>query len=117
MDDTAAFTAEAALDDEAPRDLQIASFQISPAMIWADVKKASNQDFKLHQISGIEDFAAFIKKQRAENPAGGNELYANWQGSQYMYSMFTTQNINLANDRYPGLTWTKSLDYIKSFVK
>lgn len=117
MDDTAAFTAEAALDDNAPRDLQIASFQISPNMILADVKEASGQDFKIHQLSGIEDFAAFLKKQRAENPAGENELYANWQGGQYMYSMFTTQNTKLANDRYQGLTWTSSLDYIKSFVK
>ncbi len=117
MDDTAAFTAEAALDDNAPRDLQIASFQISPNMILADVKGASGQDFKIHQLSGIEDFAAFLKKQRAENPAGENELYANWQGGQYMYSMFTTQHTRLANDQYQGLTWTSSLDYIKSFVK
>ena len=117
MDDTAAFTAEAALDDNAPRGLQIASFQISPNMILADVKEASGQDFKIHQLSGIEDFAAFLKKQRAENPAGESELYANWQGGQYMYCMFTTQNTNLANDRYNGLTWTSSLDYIKSFVK
>lgn len=117
MDDTAAFTAEVALDDNAPRDLQIASFQISPNMILADVKEASNKDFRLHQLSSIEGFAEFIKKQRAENPAGENELYANWQGGQYMYSMFTTQNTKLANDRYKGLTWTSSLDYIKSFVK
>lgn len=117
MDDTAAFTAEAALDDHAPRDLQIASFQISPNMILADVKEASGQDYKIHQLSSMENFAAFLKKQRAENPAGENELYANWQGGQYMYSMFTTQNTKLANDRYQGLTWTTSLDYIKSFVK
>jgi hypothetical protein len=37
MDDTAAFTAEVALDDNAPRDFQIASFKISPNMILADV--------------------------------------------------------------------------------
>lgn len=117
MDDTAAFTAEVALDDNAPRDLQIASFQISPNIILANVKEASNQDFKIHQISSIESFAEYIKKQRTENPAGENELYANWQGGQYMYSMFTTQNTKLANDRYDGLAWTKSLDYIKSFVK
>lgn len=117
MDDTAAFAAEVALDDDAPRDLQIASFQISPNMILADVKEASNQDFKIYQISSIEGFAALLKKQRAENPAGENELYANWQGGQYMYSMLTTQNTKLANNRYNGLTWTKSLDYIKSFVK
>ena len=117
MDDTAAFTAEAALDDNAPRDLQIASFQISPNEILADVKTASGQDYAIRQLSSLEDFSAFIKKQRAENPAGENELYAKFQQGQYMYSMFTTQNTKLANDRYKGLTWTNGLDFIKSFVK
>ena len=117
MDDTAAFTAEAALDDNAPRNLQIASFQISPNMLLANVKELANEDFKIHQMSSIESFAAFLKKQRADNPAGENQIYANWQGGQYMYSMFTTQHSALANDRYAGLTWTSSLDYMKTFVK
>ena len=117
MDDTAAFTAEATLDDNAPRDLQIASFQISPNMILADVKEASGQDFKIHQISSIESFAALIKKQRDANTAGENNLYADFQQSQYMYSMFTTQHTKLANYHYKGLTWTSGLDFIKSFVK
>jgi NAD(P)-dependent dehydrogenase (short-subunit alcohol dehydrogenase family) len=117
MDDTAAFTAEVAMDDNAPRDLQIASFQISPNMILADVKEASGQDFKIHQIFSLEGFAAFIKKQRAENPAGENKLYADFQQGQYMYSMFTTQNTRLANNRYKGLSWTSGIEFIKSFVK
>jgi hypothetical protein len=117
MDDTAAFTAEVALDDNAPRDLQIASFQISPNMIWADVKEATGQEFKIHPLSSLDDFARFIVNQRANNPAGENELYAKWQQSQYMYSMFSTQHHQLANERYKNLTWTTGLDYIKSFVK
>ena len=117
MDDTAAYTAEVALDDETPRDLQIASFQISPNMILVDVKEASNQDFSFHQLSSIEGFAAFFKQQRADNPAGEKELYPKWQSSQYMYSMFTTHHTKLVNDRYEGIAWTSSLDYIKSFVK
>jgi nucleoside-diphosphate-sugar epimerase len=117
MDDTAAFTAEVALDDNAPRDLQIASFQVSPRMIWADVKEATGQEFRLQQLSGLDDFARFIKKQRADNPAGENELYAKWQQSQYMYSMFSTQHHQVANERYKNLTWTTALAYIKSFMK
>ena len=117
MDDTAAFTAEVALDDNAPRDLQIASFQVSPNMIWAEVKEATGQEFTIRQLSGLEDFAQFIKKQRADNPAGENELYAKWQQSQYMYSMYTTHHQQLSNERYKDLTWTTGLDYIKSFVK
>ncbi|MFC3562886.1 NmrA family NAD(P)-binding protein [Pedobacter jamesrossensis] len=116
MDDTAAFTAEVALDNDAPRILHIASFQVSPDMIWNDVKEATGQEFRIFQLSGLGDFAHSIKKQRADNPAGENELYAKWQQGQYMYSMFTTHHIQLANERYESLTWTSSLEFLKSFV-
>ena len=117
MDDTAAFTAEVALDDNAPRDLQIASFQISPNSIWTDVKEATGQEFKIHQLSSLEDFAQFIKKQRADDPAGEKDLYAKWQQGQYMYSMFSTHHNQLDNERYKNLNWTSGLNFIKSFVK
>lgn len=117
MDDTAAFTAEVALDDSAPRDLQIASFQISPNMILDEVKEITGQEFKLHQLTTLENFAEYIKKQRADNPAGENELYAKFQQGQYIYSMFTTQHNDLSNDRYPEILWTKSIDYLKTFLQ
>ncbi|GAB4029123.1 NmrA family NAD(P)-binding protein [Spirosoma jeollabukense] len=117
MDDTAAFTAEVALDEDAPRHLQIASFQVSPTMLWQDVNAATGQDFRLHQLASLDQFAQFIKQQRATYPAGENELYAKWQQGQYMYSMFTTHHTHLANGRYKNLTWTTSSDFIKSFVR
>lgn len=117
MDDTAAFTAEVAMDDHAPRDLQIASFQISPRMIWADTKEITGQEFRMQQLSSLEDFAAFIRKQRADHPAGENELYAKWQQAQYMYSMFTTHHHQLANQRYQYIDWTTGFAYLKTFVK
>jgi NAD(P)-dependent dehydrogenase (short-subunit alcohol dehydrogenase family) len=117
MDDTAAFTAEVALDTNAPRNLQIASFRVSPDSLWADVKEATGQEFRLQPLSSLEEFAQFIKKQRAENPAGENELYAKWQQAQYMYSMFSTHHDQLANDSYENLSWTTSLAFIRSFVK
>ncbi len=116
MDNTASFTAEAALDNTAPRDLQIASFQISPNMIFDDVKEITKQTFNLHQITTLEHFAEYIKKQRADDPAGENELYAKFQQGQYMYSMFTTQHNDLANKRYESIVWTTSIDYLKTFV-
>ncbi|WP_262152655.1 NmrA family NAD(P)-binding protein [Chryseobacterium foetidum] len=116
MDNTASFTAEIALDDSAPRDLQIAGFQISPNMIFDDVKEITGQEFKLHQIATLEDFAEYIRKQRADNPAGENELYAKFQQGQYMYSMFSTQHNNLENNRYKGISWTIGIDYIKTFL-
>lgn len=117
MDNTAAFTAEVALDENAPRDLQIASFQISPNMIRADVKEATGQELSMQQLSSLDDFAQFIKKQRGDNPAGEFELYAKWQQAQYMYSMFSTHHHQLSNLRYENLSWTTGLEYIRSFVK
>ena len=116
MDDTAAFTAEVALDEEAPRNLQIASFQVSPTKLWQEVNEVTGQEFRLHQLSGLDEFAQFLRKQRADYPAGENELYAKWQQGQYMYSMFTTHHTQVANERYRALTWTTSLEFIKSFV-
>jgi len=117
MDDTAAFTAEVALDEQAPRNLQITSFQVSPTALWQDVKQATGQEFRVYQLSSLDEFARFIQKQRAQYPAGENELYAKWQQGQYMYSMFTTHHTQLANERYKNLTWTTSLDFIKSFIQ
>lgn len=117
MDNTAAFTAEVALDDEAPRDLHIASFQISPSVLSIEVQQISNAQFAVHDMGPMEEFAQFIKKQREDNPAGETELYAKWQQSQYLYSMFSTHHNTLSNSRYPNLTWTTAATYLKSFVK
>jgi len=117
MDNTAAFTAEVALDDTTPRNMQIASFQISPNMIYDNVKDITGQAFRLHQIGTLENFAQYIKKQREDDPTGENELYAKFQQGQYMYSMFTTQHNNLANDRYENIVWTNGMQYLKTFLQ
>ncbi|RYY59059.1 MAG: NmrA family protein, partial [Chitinophagaceae bacterium] len=116
MDNAAAFTAEVALDDNAPRDLQIASFQVSPNDLHDLLKEATGEDFRLQQLSTLEQFAGYIKKQRADNPAGEQELYARWQQSQYMYSMFTTHHDQLANNRYPSVHWESASAFIGGFL-
>jgi hypothetical protein len=117
MDDTAAFTAEAALDDDAPRSLQIASFQISPTMMQEEVKALTGEEYRMQPMGPMEDFAQYIKAERAADPAGEEQLYAKWQQSQYMYSMFATHHNALANDRYKNLTWTSAKEYLGTFVK
>jgi NmrA-like family len=107
-DDTAAFTAAAALDENTPRILRIASFQVSANDLVAMGSKIKNIDFKLIPMGSVEDLSAHNKKARVENPEGENELYPKWQGSQYMHSMFTAQNVPLDNNRYEGLTWTSA---------
>ncbi len=117
MDNTAAFTAEVALDNDAPRNLNIASFQISPSMIATEVNQITGKHFTMRRIGSMEEFARLIKKQRAENPEGENELYAKWQQSQYIYSMFATHHEELSNNRYKDFEWTTAVTYLKSFIK
>lgn len=78
MNDTAAFTAEVALEQNTPGDLQITGFQISPNEILAQIKEIIGENFTIHQVSELEDFAAFIKKKRAENPAENMNFMQNF---------------------------------------
>jgi len=117
MENTAAFTAAVALADESPRDLHIASFQISPEMLKESIEAITRQDFTLQKLSELDEFSANIKKQRLENPSGEQELYAKWQQAQYMYSMFTTQHPKLDNQNYGDIAWTAGDEYLKSFLK
>jgi len=106
MDDTAAYTAMAALDDLAPRFLRIASFSISPNDLVHLSEKHKGIEFKLLNMGTMEEFSAYNKSQRTANAAGENELYPRWQQSQYLYSMFFAHHKNFDNDRYKGLTWS-----------
>lgn len=105
MDDTAAFTALASLDDDTPRDLRIASFKVSPNDLVQLSEQHKNQKFELVNGGSMEGFSAYNKSQRAANPKGEIELYASWQQSQYVYSMFLANHSSLDNDRYPNLHW------------
>ena len=106
MDDTAAFTAAAALDPATPRFLRIASFQPSPTELAAAAEAAGKGPFELVRLGSRAELATAIGHVRAANPAGEQQLYANWQQMQYMLSMFSVQNTSLDNHRYPDLTWT-----------
>jgi hypothetical protein len=108
MNDTAAFVAEAALDVTAPRYLRIASFQVSARDL------AGKTGYTLKDMGTLAGLDAYNKRGRAAHPEGENELYAQWQQSMYMHSMFSAHNEVLDNDRYPDLIWRKVEDYIKS---
>ena len=106
MDDTAAFTAMTALDDAAPRSLSIASFRVSPEDLVNLSEQFKGSKFQLTNMGSMEGLSAFNKAQRAAHPEAEQELYAKWQQSQYLYSMFLAHHDTLDNDRYEGLTWS-----------
>jgi NAD(P)-dependent dehydrogenase (short-subunit alcohol dehydrogenase family) len=105
MDNTATFTAAAALDDDAPRFLRIASFSLSPNDLVALSEQHKGEKFKLQHFGSMEGFSAYNKMQRAAHPEGENEVYPQWQQAQYLYSMFLVHHASLDNDRYPGIQW------------
>lgn len=106
MDDTAAFTAKAAVDETAPRYLNIASFRVSPNDLVRLSEHYKGAKFELVHMGSMADFSAYNKRQRASQPEGENELYSKWQQSQYLYSMFLVHHAKLDNNRYDSLTWS-----------
>jgi hypothetical protein len=112
MDNTADYTAAAALDATTPRILRIASFQISPNELIALGEEVKKTKFKLVPMGSLEDFSASNKWERAAHPDGEKEMYPQWQAMQYLYSMFIVQNQPLDNDRYPDVQWTSATDVI-----
>lgn len=116
MDDTAAYTAEAALDATAPKALRIASFQLSPNDFVRLAKEITGDDYKLINMGSVEAFGEQVKKQRAENPEGENEVFPKWQSAQYMHGMFSKHHASLDNERYASLTWTNAEACIKSLI-
>jgi len=117
MDDTAAFTAEAAMDSETPRFLRIASFQISANDLAPLASEVFGEHFEMYRMMGRDELAEKNKKDRADDPKGEDELYSKWQQAQYMHSMFTSQMQTLHNDRYPDLNWTGAKDILTNIKK
>ncbi|MBN1656377.1 MAG: NmrA family NAD(P)-binding protein [Deltaproteobacteria bacterium] len=115
MDDTAAFTANAALDPSTPRFLRIAGDQLSARELLAVVSDVTGKKFRLLRPGGLGMLGALIKIARLLSPAE-NELYPAWQGMQYMYNMFDGRGKlePLDNDRYPGMHWTSARDALSS---
>ena len=114
MDDTAGYTAAAALDSAAPRALKIASFQVSPRDLVTFTEETLQTPFTFVRLGSLEDLRLYNKRERAAHPEGENELYPSWQQSQYMQSMFSTHHQSLDNARYSDVSWTKLQDVIGS---
>lgn len=112
MDNTADYTAAAALDSETPRVLRIAGFQGSPKDLVKIGGEVKGKKFKLVSMGSLDEFAEANKKARAENPDGEKEVFPDWQGKQYLHSMFSVHHEALDNDRYADVEWTGAMEII-----
>ncbi len=114
MDNTAAFTAAAALDPSAPKILRIAGDEKSARELATVAGELKNAKFELVRLGSVDDLAALIRRVRAADPEGEKELFPKWQGMQYMHSMFSglAKLEPLDNDRYPNMQWTSAREVI-----
>ena len=113
MDDTAAFTASAALDQSTPRFLRIAGDQLSARELATVASEVTGKKFRLFRAGGLGMLGALIRIARTVAP-GKRELYPAWQGMQYMRNMFDgrAKLHPLDNDRYPAIGWTTAQDVL-----
>jgi uncharacterized protein YbjT (DUF2867 family) len=107
IDNTAEFTANAALEPSTPRFLYIAGDQISAQEIKAAVSEVTGKKFSLFRAGGPVLLSMIIKIARIIAPAE-KELYPVWQGMQYMRNMIDKRSdlSTLDNNRYAGMHWT-----------
>ena len=115
MEDTAAFTARAALDHHAPRFLRIAGDVASARGLAAIASSVTGEEFKLLRAGDLGRFEKLIWLARTLSP-GKDEVYPPWQGMQYMHDMFDgrAKLDPLDNARYPELRWTTIPDVLKT---
>jgi nucleoside-diphosphate-sugar epimerase len=113
MDDTAEFTAAAALDSSTPRFLRIAGDQISARGLVEVVSEVTGEKFRLFRPGGLKRLTTLIKITRAILPKS-SAVYPPWQGMQYMHNMFSgrVKLEPLDNDRYPAMRWTTARDVL-----
>jgi nucleoside-diphosphate-sugar epimerase len=115
IDDTAAFTATAALDPSTPRFLRIAGDQLSARDLTVLVSEVTGQEFKLFRAGSLGLLGALIRVARFVAPAE-KQLFPAWQGMQYMRNMFDGRAMleQLDNDRYPSIRWTTVRDVLSA---
>jgi uncharacterized protein YbjT (DUF2867 family) len=112
-DDTAAFTAAAAMDPSTPRILRIAGHSLSARELAALMTDISGEPYRLLRAGNLRALGVIIRIARTVAPQS-DALYPAWQGMQYMHNMFDGrgQLQPLDNDRYPELRWTSAREVL-----
>ncbi len=107
MENTAEYTAMAALDESTPRYLRIAGDVINARGLQIAAKEATGNRFHLLRPGGLGMLQTLTRITRALMPAK-KEVFPPWQGMQYMHDMFSGKPKldPLDNQRYPDMEWT-----------
>ncbi len=117
-DDTAMFTAAAALDERAPRVLQVAGDTVTARTLASTMTELTGTQFRPLYAGSVGSLTAMSRAVRALMPAS-TEPFPPWQGMQYFASMFSgdadLRFIN--NDRYGSRKWTTARDVLEQHCR
>jgi uncharacterized protein YbjT (DUF2867 family) len=116
MDNTAEFTAEAALDSDAPSILRIAGDQVSASGLASLASELSKRKFKLMRGGSLKTLKNIIHVVKAISPKT-DKPFPIWQGMQYLYYMFEGSGklVELDNHRYPDIRWISVKEILEGF--
>jgi uncharacterized protein YbjT (DUF2867 family) len=115
IDNTAEFTAEAAIDCNTPRILRIAGQQASARMLAEIAGDAYGRRFSLLRGGGLGRLRTIIRVVRSLSPKN-DDPFPVWQGMQYLYCMFEGSGTlsNLDNDRSQSVRWTRIREVLRA---
>jgi nucleoside-diphosphate-sugar epimerase len=107
IENTAEFTAGAALDPNTPRYLRVAGEVASIRDVQRAASAATGQPFGLLWAGSVGVLGALSKLTKALMPKS-DDVFPPWQGMQYLHNMFTglPKLAPLDNARYPDIRWT-----------
>lgn len=116
-DDVAEFSADAALDDQAPRDLRIAGGTVSPLQLAAIATEMSGKAYRPLRAGGLERLGLVTRIARTLAPSHG-AVFPPWQGMQYLRDMMSGRGelSPLDNARYGKTDWTDIRTMISGLV-
>lgn len=117
IDDTALYTAHAALDHTTPRYLYIAGDELSATDLAQVMTELTGKVHRVFQPGGLGTFKRMIGMTKFFSPGAGKK-YPPWQGMQYMHSMYSglCKFERLDNQRYP-IKFTDARTFIKGFLE
>ncbi len=105
-DDVASYTAAAALDPAAPRNLHIAGAEVSARDLAAVMGQVTGRPYGLIRAGSLATLARMIGVTRRLFPAK-DQVFPAWQGMQYLHNMFDGRapSAPVDNARY-DVAWT-----------
>lgn len=115
IDNTAEFTAAAALDSSTPRFLRIAGDVQTARGLARITTEVTGDQFRIFRGGSLRRLGVLIRIMRALTPKS-DSVFPPWQGMQYLHNMFEgkAKLAPLDNDRYPPVRWTKVKDLMQA---